>query len=201
LEQRVKLGLFREDLFHRLNVIRLRLPPMRERREDIGLLAKFFLQKSARALGVEAKRFSDAALKFLALHDFPGNVRQIENLCHWLTVMAPGQTIELLDLPAELRAERGGELGPGWQSALGAVVDQALKRGERSLHAELSRQFETVLITTALSHTGGRRVEAAALLGMGRNTLTRKINELGLDPDTSPGALEAPAQPSASFPD
>ncbi len=201
LDQRVKLGLFREDLFHRLNVIRLRLPPLRERREDIGLLARFFLQKSAHALGVEAKRFSDAALKFLALHDFPGNVRQIENLCHWLTVMAPGQTIELLDLPAELRAERGAELAPDWQTALGAVVDHALKHGERGLHAELSRQFETVLITTALSHTGGRRVEAAALLGMGRNTLTRKIQELGIDAEPAPGASGATEQPDAASPE
>ena len=107
LEARVKQGLFREDLYHRLNVIRLRLPPLRERREDIPLLARHFLQKSARELGVETKRLSDEAMNYLANQDFPGNVRQLENLCHWLTVMAPGQNIEVADLPPELRDEKG----------------------------------------------------------------------------------------------
>src|SRR5436190_1694960 len=110
LEERVKLGAFREDLFHRLNVIRLRLPALRERREDVPSLARFFLQKSAKDLGVEAKRITEAALARLMRFDFPGNVRQLENICHWLTVMAPAQVIEAKDLPPELLAEGGSVL-------------------------------------------------------------------------------------------
>jgi len=181
LEVRVKQGLFREDLFHRLNVIRLRLPALRERREDIPLLAKHFLAKSARDLGVEPKRLSDAALKFLSAQDFPGNVRQIENLCHWLTVMAPGVNIDVTDLPSELRADAGAALGENWIAALEREVANALNRGETALIDVLGPQFEKALITRALAHTGGRRIEASQLLGLGRNTLTRKIQELGLD--------------------
>jgi two-component system nitrogen regulation response regulator GlnG len=181
LEVRVKQGLFREDLFHRLNVIRLRLPPLRERREDIPLLAKHFLAKSARELGVEAKRLSDAALKFLSAQDFPGNVRQIENLCHWLTVMAPGVNVDVNDLPSELRVEAGAAAGENWIAALEREVTNSLNRGESALMDVLGPQFEKALITRALAHTGGRRIEASQLLGLGRNTLTRKIQELGLD--------------------
>ena len=181
LEGRVKQGLFREDLFHRLNVIRLRLPPLRERREDIPLLAKHFLAKSARELGVEAKRLSDAALKFLSAQDFPGNVRQIENLCHWLTVMAPGVNVDVNDLPPELRVEAGAAAGENWIAALEREVTNSLNRGESALMDVLGPQFEKALITRALAHTGGRRIEASQLLGLGRNTLTRKIQELGLD--------------------
>src|SRR6185312_7836520 len=133
LEARVKQGLFREDLFHRLNVIRLRLPPVRERREDIPLLVKHFLGKSARELGVEAKRLSDAALKFLAAQDFPGNVRQIENMCHWLTVMAPGVSVDVNDLPPELRLDAGTAPGEDWVAALEREVANALNRGEAGL--------------------------------------------------------------------
>ncbi len=181
LEVRVKQGLFREDLFHRLNVIRLRLPALRERREDIPLLAKHFLAKSARELGVEPKRLTDAALKFLSAQDFPGNVRQVENLCHWLTVMAPGVNVDINDLPSELRVEAGAVVGENWISALEREVANALNRGETSLIDVLGPQFEKALITRALAHTGGRRIEASQLLGLGRNTLTRKIQELGLD--------------------
>ena len=181
LEVRVKQGLFREDLFHRLNVIRLRLPPLRERREDIPLLAKHFLAKSARELRVEAKRLSDAALKFLSAQDFPGNVRQIENLCHWLTVMAPGVNVDVNDLPSELRVEAGAAAGENWIAALEREVTNSLNRGESALMDVLGPQFEKALITRALAHTGGRRIEASQLLGLGRNTLTRKIQELGLD--------------------
>ena len=181
LEVRVKQGLFREDLFHRLNVIRLRLPPLRERREDIPLLAKHFLAKSARELGVEAKRLSDAALKFLSAQDFPGNVRQIENLCHWLTVMAPGVNVDVNDLQSELRVEAGAAAGENWIAALEREVTNSLNRGESALMDVLGPQFEKALITRALAHTGGRRIEASQLLGLGRNTLTRKIQELGLD--------------------
>jgi two-component system nitrogen regulation response regulator GlnG len=182
LEERVKQGLFREDLFHRLNVIRLRLPPLRERRDDIPLLAKYFLQKSARELGVAQKSFSDAALRYLMAQDFPGNVRQLENLCHWLTVMTPSQQVEIADLPPEWRTGEAAPAGAGeWRGALAQEVALALQRGEQNLLDALTRQFESTLITQALQHTGGRRIEAATLLGMGRNTLTRKIQELGLD--------------------
>jgi two-component system, NtrC family, nitrogen regulation response regulator GlnG len=180
LEQRVKQGLFREDLFHRLNVIRLRLPALRERRDDIPLLAKYFMQKSAHDLNVESKKLSDSAMKFLASLDFPGNVRQLENLCHWLTVMAPGMNIDVKDLPPELREESRMPTSESWVSALEREADGLLKRGDSGILDELTRQFEKALITKALAHTGGRRIEASVLLGMGRNTLTRKIQELGL---------------------
>ena len=182
LDERVKQGLFREDLFHRLNVIRLRLPPLRERREDIPLLAKYFMQKSARELGVEQKSIGESALQYLMSQDFPGNVRQLENLCHWLTVMTPSQQIEIADLPPEWRETPAATaLAEGWRNALGQQVALALQRGDQNILNSLSRQFESTLITQALQHTGGRRIEAATLLGMGRNTLTRKIQELGLD--------------------
>jgi two-component system nitrogen regulation response regulator GlnG len=184
LDERVKLGLFREDLFHRLNVIRLRLPPLRERREDIPLLAKYLLQKSARELSVEQKQFSDATLQHLAAQDFPGNVRQLENLCHWLTVMTPSQTIEVADLPAEWRGgpDAGVITSSGdWSSALAQHAMLALQRGDERIMDTLTSQFERTLILQALQHTNGRRIEAATLLGIGRNTLTRKIQELGLD--------------------
>ncbi len=188
LDERVKQGLFREDLFHRLNVIRLRLPPLRERREDIPLLAKYFLQKSARELGVEQKTLSEAALQYLAAQDIPGNVRQLENLCHWLTVMTPSQQIEIADLPPEWRGTPAIGMPQGdWRNALAQQVALALQRGDQNILDNLSRQFESTLITQALQHTGGRRIEAATLLGMGRNTLTRKIQELGLDEEEKPG--------------
>jgi two-component system nitrogen regulation response regulator GlnG len=181
LESRVKQGLFREDLFHRLNVIRLRLPPLRERREDIPLLTKYFLQKSARELGVEAKRLSDAALSYLSGLNWTGNVRQLENVCHWLTVMAPGQNVDVADLPPELLGEASVQVGQNWVDALAREAKAMLDRGEQGVMTELSREFEKTLISTALDHTAGRRIEAANLLGLGRNTLTRKIHELGLD--------------------
>jgi len=181
MEERVKQGLFREDLLHRLNVIRLRLPPMRERREDIPLLAKHFMQKSAQDLGVEAKRLSDAALKYLAALDFPGNVRQLENLCHWLTVMAPGQLIETKDLPADLRQAPLREAAADWLGALSGEADRLLLQREGNVYDLLNREFERTLISRALAATGGRRIEASQLLGIGRNTITRKIQELGLN--------------------
>jgi two-component system nitrogen regulation response regulator GlnG len=182
LDERVKQGLFREDLLHRLNVIRLRLPPLRERREDIPLLAKYFLQKSARELGVEQRTLSEAALNYLAAQDIPGNVRQLENLCHWLTVMTPSQQVEIADLPPEWRdAQIASAPAADWRSALAAQVALALQRGDPHILDGFNQQFERTLITQALQHTGGRRIEAATLLGMGRNTLTRKVQELGLD--------------------
>ncbi|GHT91413.1 sigma-54-dependent Fis family transcriptional regulator [Betaproteobacteria bacterium] len=182
LEGRVKEGLFREDLFHRLNVIRIRLPALRERREDIPLLIKHFLQKSAQELGGETKRLSDAALKYLAGLEFSGNVRQLENLCHWITVMAPGQQVEINDLPPELRDPPAQTAASGdWESALAAEVDRLLASALPDLHERLVQVFERTLINRALAHTGGRRIEAAQALGIGRNTITRKIQELGLE--------------------
>jgi two-component system nitrogen regulation response regulator GlnG len=183
LDTRVRQGLFREDLFHRLNVIRLRLPSLRERREDIPLLARHFLQRSARELGVEPKRLSEAALKYLQAQDWPGNVRQLENVSHWLTVMSPSVNVEVNDLPAELRAESAAQVQQNWIAALEREAESLLNRGERAIIGELTRQFEKALILRALAHTGGRRIEAAHLLGLGRNTLTRKIQELKLDAD------------------
>ena len=186
LDERVKQGLFREDLFHRLNVIRLRLPPLRERREDIPLLAKHFLQKSARELGVEQKQLSEATLQHLKMQEIPGNVRQLENLCHWITVMTPSQIVEVVDLPQEWRETESNLIANAhWCDALAQEVDAALKRGDPQILDTLSRRFESTLITQALHHTGGRRIEAATLLGMGRNTLTRKIQELGLESDAA----------------
>jgi two-component system, NtrC family, nitrogen regulation response regulator GlnG len=183
LDERVKQGLFREDLFHRLNVIRLRLPPLRERRDDIPLLAKYFLQKSASELSVEQKKFSDATLQHLKTQDFPGNVRQLENLCHWLTVMTPSQMVEIADLPVEWRGESAADQAEGgdWKAFLAQQATLALQRGDERIMEMLTTQFESILITQALKHTNGRRIEAAMLLGIGRNTLTRKIQELGLD--------------------
>ena len=183
LDSRVREGAFREDLYHRLNVIRVRIPSLRERREDIPLLARHFLAKSAKELGVEPKRLSDEVLAHLARMDFPGNVRQLENLCHWLTVMAPGQAIGIPDLPAEFRGEpasAGQPAASDWIAALEQEVERRLARGETGVLDQLSRQFERSLISKALARTGGRRIEAANLLGMGRNTITRKIQELGI---------------------
>jgi two-component system nitrogen regulation response regulator GlnG len=187
LESRVREGTFREDLYHRLNVIRLRLPNLRERAEDIPLLAKHFLARSAQQLGVEPKRIADEALAHISRLDFPGNVRQLENLCHWLTVMAPGQVIDLGDLPAEFRAQAPGDLAAAadWLAALEQEAERRLARGDTGILEALGHQFERVLIIKALARTGGRRIDAANLLGMGRNTITRKIQELGIDDEKS----------------
>ncbi len=264
LERRVKEGAFREDLFHRLNVIRLRLPALRERREDIPMLTRHFLQHSARQLGVEPKRISDAALARLQQFAFPGNVRQLENICHWLTVMAPAQVISVQDLPPEVleapvleapaSAASGGASEPAlaaapaaaaplaapfaepfaasqnlfaplvaaqpagassvaaasappsspasapaasvhgkgavgtqgaggadWEHSLEAEAQKLLASGHTEVWDALTRRFESRLIRTALAATHGRRMEAAQRLGIGRNTITRKIQELGLD--------------------
>ena len=228
LEQRVKDGAFREDLFHRLNVIRLRLPALRERREDVFMLTRHFLQQSAKQLGVEPKRISDAALQQLSLFAFPGNVRQLENICHWLTVMAPAQVVEPKDLPpevlgattqaakppgvaaaaelvgepaelhtktdmgatAEVQAYSSANLVPpvseaamsaSWEAGLEAEAMALLATGRSDVWDVLTRRFEARLIQTALLNTRGRRIEAAQKLGIGRNTITRKIQELHLE--------------------
>ena len=184
LEERVREGLFREDLLHRLNVVRLRLPPLRERPEDIAPLARHFLLKSARDLAVDPKVLSDAALAALTSFSYPGNVRQLENVCHWLTVMAPGQLIDVQDLPPDVRAQpaaNGARAEPRWEQALDSELARALADGERAVGDRLQREFERTLIRRALAHTGGHRMDAAARLGWGRNTLTRRIQELGMD--------------------
>ncbi|MGY0196502.1 nitrogen regulation protein NR(I) [Leptothrix sp. BB-4] len=220
LEERVRDGAFREDLFHRLNVIRLRLPALRERREDIPSLTRHFLQRSAKELGVETKKLSDAAMALVVGFEFPGNVRQLENLCHWLTVMAPAQTVDPKDLPPEVlgalpsqghglgglssapighgtpsghvaatvssvEAHRSAPapvmLGSGWLADLEQEARSLLESGQPEVWDHLTRLFEGRLITTALAITKGRRIEAAHKLGIGRNTITRKIQELGLD--------------------
>ena len=183
LDQRVRDGAFREDLYHRLNVIRVRMPALRERRDDIPLLARHFIGRSARELGIEPKRLSEEVLVHLARLDFPGNVRQLENLCHWLNVMAPGQVIGLADLPAEFRGATAAVAPTDWIAALEREVEQRLGRGQTGILDDLGRQFERSLILRALARTGGRRIEAATLLGMGRNTITRKIQELGIEGD------------------
>jgi two-component system nitrogen regulation response regulator GlnG len=188
LEARVKEGLFREDLYHRLNVIRLRLPSLRERREDIPLLTRHFLAKSARELGVEVKRLSDSAMAYLSARDLAGNVRQLENICHWLTVMSPTQLIEISDFPPELRDHAETSSGD-WLAALAREADRRLAQGEKDIMQSLSKSLERTLIEKALAHTGGRRIEAAGLLGIGRNTITRKIGELGIE-DASPPEAE-----------
>jgi len=192
LEERVQEGKFREDLFHRLNVIRLRLPALRERREDVADLAKHFLAVSARSVGVPVKRLSDAAVQALSQFDYPGNVRQLENFCHWLTVMAPGQTVEMGDLPPEIRAAKASVSSAGsdqpsgsgqtWQQLLALDANVRLSRSEPEVWTALTRQFERALLQSSLEVCRGRRVEAAARLGMGRNTITRKLRELGMDP-------------------
>jgi len=227
LELRVKQGVFREDLFHRLNVIRLRLPALRERREDVSMLTRHFLQQSAKQLGVEPKRISDAALGWLESFSFPGNVRQLENICHWLTVMAPAQLIEPKDLPPEVGVSRtvqppdthsaheqaavpgyaeavatrvaapavGEPVAPmvpaqsvettpvmqDWEVALEVQAIALLESGRLDVWDTLTRRFESRLILAALANTRGRRIEAAHKLGIGRNTITRKIQELGLE--------------------
>jgi two-component system nitrogen regulation response regulator GlnG len=223
LEQRVREGQFREDLFHRLNVIRLRLPSLRERREDIPLLARHFLLQSARQLGGETKRMSEAAMQFLVNLDLPGNVRQLENLCNWITVMAPGQTVEVKDLPLDLtqgagltslHAGEGASVLPapsplppmgtatapvssggmtsntpaafasgadGWIALLELQAASMFSAGQVEVMDVLGKQFESALIKTALKHTHGRKNDAAVRLGIGRNTITRKIAELGID--------------------
>jgi two-component system nitrogen regulation response regulator GlnG len=215
LEQRVKDGAFREDLFHRLNVIRLRLPALRERREDIAMLTRHFLQQSAAQLGVDPKRISDAALGWLGHFSFPGNVRQLENICHWLTVMAPAQVIEPKDLPPEVGVAAGSPPVPtaevpeavvpdtmaatlsatpqislpqlgvsSWEVGLEADATALLASERNDVWDELTRRFESRLILAALAVTRGRRIEAAHKLGIGRNTITRKIQELGLEKAT-----------------
>ncbi|MBR02039.1 MAG: nitrogen regulation protein NR(I) [Arenicellales bacterium] len=184
LEGRVRDQRFREDLYHRLNVIAIRLPALRERREDVPALAKTFLTRAAGELEVESKQLDEAALAMLVACDWPGNVRQLENLCRRLTVMAPGRIITTTDLPTEVRGQGAavtGTVANDWQQLLVQAVTTRLERGQHDILAEVGPQFERTLLRTALSFTGGRKQEAARWLGWGRNTLTRKLKELGID--------------------
>jgi len=180
LETLVKSGQFREDLFHRLNVIRIKVPPLRERVEDIPLLSQYFLNKSANQLNVKLKSLSPEVIEYFKNLYWQGNVRQLENICHWLTVMAPGNVINVSDLPAELNSEpvSSGSTSSNWQENLGREVSKILLTGEVNIFKDYTNLFEKELIIQALKYTKGRKVEAAKLLGIGRNTITRKIKEL-----------------------
>ncbi|MCG6871147.1 MAG: nitrogen regulation protein NR(I) [Gammaproteobacteria bacterium] len=180
LERRVREGGFREDLFHRLNVIRIDLPPLRQRREDIAPLAEHFLKRSAEELRVEVKQLDQAAAQQLAAQEWPGNVRQLENVCRWLTVMAPGQVIGVEDLPPDIAVTRKGATD-NWEPVFREQVQRALAGGERELVGRLGARFDRILLEEALRFTGGHKQEAARRLGWGRNTLTRKLKELELD--------------------
>ena len=182
LEERVRQGLFREDLFHRLNVIRIHIPALRERREDIPLLLKHFLASAASELNVETKQLRSDVESYLCSLEWPGNVRQLENICRWLTVMASGREVHMEDIPPELKPNHAQATITGdWESALKRWAEQRLVSGSDNLLESALPAFERVMIKAALSHSGGRRQDAAKLLGWGRNTLTRKIQELEME--------------------
>ena len=187
MEERVKEGLFREDLYHRLNVIRLRLPPLRERKEDIPRMVEYFLRTGAKELGVEPKRLTKEALDSLMAFDFPGNVRQLENFCRWLLVMAPSSEIRPQDLPPEVQSATpsvvafspaaSSEGDSTWRDALRREVTERLAASEEHIWDTVMEEVEQTVIEAALDATDGRRVEAATRLGIGRNTLTRKLKQ------------------------
>jgi two-component system nitrogen regulation response regulator GlnG len=187
LEQLVAEGKFREDLFHRLNVIRIHIPALKDRKQDIPKLAQHFLQQAAKELNVEAKSLATDTEKYLAQLDWPGNVRQLENTCRWLTVMASGKQVLLSDLPPELTAApkiysaANGEQHHSWQELLAAWVQQKLNAGEEDILSEAGPEFERIVLKQALKFTHGHKQDAAKRLGWGRNTLTRKLKELDME--------------------
>ena len=184
LETLVQAGKFREDLFHRLNVIRIHIPRLADRREDIPTLARHFLGRAAQELAVEPKLLKPETEEFIRNLPWPGNVRQLENTCRWITVMASGREVHVGDLPPELLSvPQDAAPVTNWEQALRQWADQALSRGQSSLLDSAVPSFERIMIETALKHTAGRRRDAAVLLGWGRNTLTRKIKELGMKVD------------------
>ncbi|MBC3385835.1 nitrogen regulation protein NR(I) [Pseudomonas sp. SWRI12] len=184
LETLVHAGKFREDLFHRLNVIRIHIPRLADRREDIPTLARHFLSRAAQELAVEPKLLKSETEEYLKNLPWPGNVRQLENTCRWITVMASGREVHISDLPPELLSlPQDSAPVTNWEQALRQWADQALARGQSSLLDSAVPSFERIMIETALKHTAGRRRDAAVLLGWGRNTLTRKIKELGMKVD------------------
>lgn len=183
LESLVESGAFREDLYHRLNVIRIHVPRLSERREDIPQLLTHFLTAAGNELGVEAKVLSENALNVLTQLPWPGNVRQLENTCRWLTVMAAGREVVLSDLPPELLQQQGAETdsqSETWHEQLAGWANKALSDGQSNVLRQALPLFESIMIEAALNHTGGRKAEAAELLGWGRNTLTRKLKDLNL---------------------
>jgi len=186
LEQLVQEGRFREDLFHRLNVIRIHIPRLAERREDIPRLARHFLASSAKELAVEPKVLKAETAAFMCELPWPGNVRQLENTCRWLTVMASGREVLISDLPPELLSQphNVAPVSGSWQDSLKIWAEQQLSFGAEGLLSEAVPDFERVMISAALKATQGRRRDAAQLLGWGRNTLTRKIKELQMDTST-----------------
>ncbi|MDH5377351.1 MAG: nitrogen regulation protein NR(I) [Gammaproteobacteria bacterium] len=189
LENAVKEGTFREDLFHRLNVIRIQLPALRERREDVHLLLGHFLNLAASEMESEVKILSKEAQDYLCSLDWPGNVRQLENVCRWLTVMAPGREVFLEDLPQDLRNESPSvQETNDWEGALKLWTDKQLQRGSTAILDVALPKFEQVMINSALDYTSGHRQEAARLLGWGRNTLTRKIKELNMEDEHTQAA-------------
>ncbi|WP_256677076.1 nitrogen regulation protein NR(I), partial [Pseudomonas sp. PICF6] len=184
LETLVHAGKFREDLFHRLNVIRIHIPRLADRREDIPTLARHFLSRAAQELAVEPKLLKSETEEYLKNLPWPGNVRQLENTCRWITVMASGREVHISDLPPELLSlPQDSAPVTNWEQALRQWADQALARGQSNLLDSAVPSFERIMIETALKHTAGRRRDAAVLLGWGRNTLTRKIKELGMKVD------------------
>jgi two-component system nitrogen regulation response regulator GlnG len=182
LEFRVKNGDFREDLFHRLNVIRVHVPSLRDRRDDLPILTDYFIRRAARELNVDTKQISRETQAYLNGLQWPGNVRQLENFCRWVTVMASGKEIHLEDLPPELRNPDDSEINNrNWEDTLRSWVESNLTHGETSILADAVPRFERIMIEEALKKSGGRRQDAAKMLGWGRNTLTRKIKNLNLD--------------------
>ena len=182
LEQRVKEGLFREDLYHRLNVIRIHLPALRDRREDIPALLNLFLHRATRELDVESKQLLPEVEQYLSTLDWTGNVRQLENTCHWLAVMTSGKTIHLSDLPDELMSDsqNSTSTGSSWQQGIMSYAENSMQSGKEKIANEIIPDVERLLIEAALKQTRGKKQEAAILLGWGRNTLTRKIKELNI---------------------
>ena len=185
LEQRVAEGKFREDLFHRLNVIRVHLPSLNERREDIPLLTRHFLRRAAKELDVEAKSISKEAERVMSQLPWPGNVRQLENVCRWLTVMASGQEVLPSDLPPEIHSdssiEKPNAESGDWPELLASWTDKQLRDGHHNILNDAMLTFERVMLERALQHTHGHKQDAAKRLGWGRNTLTRKLKELGVN--------------------
>jgi len=171
----------REDLYHRLNVIRIDLPSLAERVEDIPLLTKRFLRSSAEELQVEMKHLNDDALHKMMAYSWPGNVRQLENMCRWITVMAPAKMVSEDDLPKELSNLEQSTQPQDWEGALAKLVRQKLSMGQEEVLTDLAKRFESILLKVALAHTGGHRQNAAKVLGWGRNTLTRKLKDLDID--------------------
>jgi two-component system nitrogen regulation response regulator GlnG len=181
LEKRVALGKFREDLYHRLNVIRIDLPALRQRKEDVPLLVRHFLKHSAEELQTEIKQLTDEALGSMVDYHWPGNVRQLENSCRWITVMAPGSTVDIGDMPKEIFAPQPEGMSASWEQSLAKVVKQQLNIGKDDILDDLRIVFERILLSEALNFTQGHRQQAAKRLGWGRNTLTRKLKELNFD--------------------